>query len=139
MTHPFRKPRFLMLAASTAVVAGGVLVPTGAFAAVPTAPHAVVADDSVAATDDQGGTDNKSTLLLIVRDGDGNIRIGPGQGKDDSGDQVNPIGQGGPRIGEKNRHKGGPGSDTRVKQPKSDSWVCITAPCGPEDKAAPSG
>ncbi|MEU9303479.1 hypothetical protein [Streptomyces sp. NPDC048269] len=139
MTHPFRKPRFLMLAASAAVVVGGVLVPSGAFAAVPTAPHTVVADDGVAATEDQGSSDNRSTLLLVLPNGEGGIRIGSGQGEDASGDKVNPIGRGGPRSGEKHGHKGGPGSDTRIKLPKSGTWVCITAPCGPQDTTGPHG
>ncbi|WP_327734098.1 hypothetical protein OG749_09605 [Streptomyces nojiriensis] len=44
MTHPFRPRRLALLVASTAVAAGGVLVPTTAFAATPAAPHTVVAD-----------------------------------------------------------------------------------------------
>ncbi|MEV7561447.1 hypothetical protein [Streptomyces sp. NPDC089795] len=43
MTHPFRPRRLALLVASTAIAAGGVLVPTTAFAAIPAAPHTVVA------------------------------------------------------------------------------------------------
>lgn len=86
MPRPFRKPRLLMLAASTAVVAGGVLAPTGAFAAAPAAPHAVVADARAAAADDHGGSDKGATLLVIIRTGDGKIRVWPDQGKDDAGE-----------------------------------------------------
>ncbi|MFE9631951.1 hypothetical protein [Streptomyces sp. NPDC006463] len=90
MPRPFRKPRLLMLAASTAVVAGGVLAPTGAFAATPSAPHAVVAGARAAATDDHGSSDKGATLLVIIRTADGNVRIWPDQGKD-AGGWVSPI------------------------------------------------
>ncbi|MFB7466089.1 hypothetical protein ACFCZ1_21750 [Streptomyces sp. NPDC056224] len=98
MPRPFRKPRLLMLAASTAVVAGGVLAPTGAFAAAPSAPHAVVTDVRAAVTDDHGSSGKGTTLVLIIRTGDGNIRIGPDPGKGDADGWVSPAGVGGLRI-----------------------------------------
>ncbi|MGW0752858.1 hypothetical protein [Streptomyces sp. NPDC002587] len=98
MPHPIRKPRLLMLAASTAVVAGGVLAPTGAFAAAPAAPHAAVADVRAAAADDHGSSGEGATLILIIRTGDGNVRIGPDPGKGDADGWVSPVGGGGLRI-----------------------------------------
>ncbi|MEU9180395.1 hypothetical protein AB0C90_26770 [Streptomyces sp. NPDC048550] len=44
MTHPFRTRRLVMFVASAAVTAGGALLPTGAFAAVPATPSVAVAD-----------------------------------------------------------------------------------------------
>ncbi|PWK69355.1 hypothetical protein BCL76_10671 [Streptomyces sp. CG 926] len=46
MTRLFRPRRLALLVASTAIAAGGVLVPTTAFAATPASPHTIVADGS---------------------------------------------------------------------------------------------
>ncbi|WKD36113.1 hypothetical protein [Streptomyces xanthophaeus] len=44
MTLPLRPRRLALLVASTAIAAGGALLPTTAFAAAPAAPHQAVAD-----------------------------------------------------------------------------------------------
>lgn len=67
MTHPFRKRRLVLFAASTAVAAGAVLVPTTAFAATPAAPHTVMADSGA------GDAGNQST--------EGGIKIAPKEGQ----------------------------------------------------------
>ncbi|WP_327418917.1 hypothetical protein [Streptomyces sp. NBC_01233] len=120
MTRLFRTPRFLMLAASTAVVVGGALTPTGAFAATPAAPHAAVADDRVVAPDDQGGTDDRGNLLLIGRAGES--LFGSDRGDAD------------------------PGTGIRIDPPRSHTWFCIKAPCDdplakpvPDDVPVPDG
>ncbi|MEU7728200.1 hypothetical protein AB0B78_23595 [Streptomyces sp. NPDC040724] len=121
MTPLFRTPRFLMLAASTAVITGAVLVPTSAFASVPAAaPHAVVADDRVVAPDDQGGSDNSGKYLLIGRAEES--LFGSRQG--DAGTE----------------------SGIRIVPPRSRTWVCVAAPCDdplakpvPKDVPVPDG
>ncbi|WP_404962264.1 hypothetical protein [Streptomyces sp. 147326] len=145
MTHLFRTPRFLMLAASTAVVAGAVLVPTGAFAAVPAAPHAAVADDRVLAPDDQGDTDGKGNLRLIGRSE--KPFFGSDRGTDDSAEKFHTIGRGGPLIGTGNgRSDAGTGTGIRIDPPRSQTWFCIKAPCEdpfakpvPNDPPTPGG
>ncbi|MEU9084026.1 hypothetical protein [Streptomyces sp. NPDC048357] len=115
MTHLFRTPRFFALAASTAVVVGGVLVPTSAFAAAPATPQAAVADDRVVAPDDQGGSDNSGKHLLI------------GHAEESL-------------FG--SRRPGDAGTDTgiRIDPPRSRTWFCIKAPCDdPFAKPAPKG
>lgn len=77
MTRPFRIRRLALLTASTAVVAGGVLVPTTAFAATPATPHAVAQDSA-----DDG---NRSNLMWIGPPGSGSLfDRSPGSGVPDS-------------------------------------------------------
>ncbi|MFE5723196.1 hypothetical protein [Streptomyces erythrochromogenes] len=106
MTHPFRTRRLALFAATSALAAGAVLVPTTAFAATPAAPHAVLTD---------GGSGSRS--------GDGRIKIGPDEDRSDKHRQ----GKGsdgkwkkGDKWGKKHPHV-----------PKKPEWQCITAPCGP--------
>ncbi|MFJ4777716.1 hypothetical protein [Streptomyces sp. NPDC088762] len=123
MTHRFRK-QFVLFAASTAVVAGGVLVPTTAFAATPTAPHTVVADAGDAGDPNDG---SKSNLLLIVpADSEGSIKVTPHEdrpAKDRPG-----------KGGKKHPGKGGSSDDRIVVKPGKHEWQCITAPCGPPEE-----
>ncbi|MDX3537496.1 hypothetical protein PV721_24610 [Streptomyces sp. MB09-01] len=152
MTRLFRTPRFFALAASTAVVVGGVLVPTtGAFAAVPAASQTAVpvADDRTAAPDDQGDTDNRSTLSYFVPDGEGLIGSGAGEGdsshsanipgsggvfesgagRDESSDWFNPTGWG--SIFDKvPGQEDSADSSVPIGEPEH-PWVCVKAPCGP--------
>uniref|UniRef100_A0AAU2JIV1 Uncharacterized protein n=1 Tax=Streptomyces sp. NBC_00049 TaxID=2903617 RepID=A0AAU2JIV1_9ACTN len=119
MTHRFRTRRIVLFAASTAIAAGGVLVPSTAFAATPAAPHTVVADTGDAADG------SKSNLLLVVPAGsEGTIRIAP---DDDQPVKIRPG-----KWGKKRPGKGGPVDDKIVIHPGNPGqWQCITAPCGP--------
>ncbi|WP_405787832.1 hypothetical protein OG753_07940 [Streptomyces sp. NBC_00029] len=122
MTRPFRIRRLALLTASTAVVAGGVLVPTTAFAATPATPHAVAQDSA-----DDG---NRSNLMWIGPPGSGSLfDRSPGSGVPDSespaeeappGDFANIPGE----------------SDspffTRPGHPHwKPQWQCFAAPCEP--------
>ncbi|MFE6906197.1 hypothetical protein [Streptomyces erythrochromogenes] len=127
MTHPFRTRRLALFAATSALAAGAVLVPTGAFAATPAAaaPYTAPVDDGKG---DRGGD---STLLWTSPSGDGRIKIGPD--KDRSA-----------------KHRPGKGSDDEWKKgdkwgkkhphvPKDPEWQCIAAPCGPPGTTAEHG
>lgn len=103
MTHPFRTRRLVMFVASAAVAAGGALVPTGAFAAVPATPSAAVADNG-----HWGGA--ADTVHLGV----------PGATAEHGGKH----GQGG---------KPAPAKDDHVKVTTSGQRQCIIAPCDPSD------
>ncbi|MDX3534580.1 hypothetical protein PV721_09395 [Streptomyces sp. MB09-01] len=139
MTHLFRTPRFLMLAASTAVAVGGVLTPTGAFAVTPAAPLAAVAHDRVMAPDDQGDTDGKGNHRLIGRAQES--LFGSDQGKDDSPDKFHTIGRGGPLLGSgKDRGDADTGTGILIDPPRRHTWACIAAPCDdPMAKPDPGG
>ncbi|MGW6984694.1 hypothetical protein ACWGE1_35460 [Streptomyces sp. NPDC054932] len=148
MTRPFRIRRLALLTASTAVVAGGALVPTAAFAATPTAPHAVVGDSA-----DDG---NKSNLMWIAPPGSGSLferspeeSLPDGEPPaeevppetlpddvlpdgDDSGDYANIPGEpdsgSGILIGTP-----GPGDPPLLGTGNPDGkpqWQCVAAPCG---------
>ncbi|MEC4570959.1 hypothetical protein [Streptomyces virginiae] len=106
MTHTARTRRLALFAATTAVAAGALLVPTTSFAATPATPHAVVAD------------------------GDGRIKADPQEGRPGTGhhDTWKKDGaRGGKRPG-----KGG--SDGGAHVPKEPKWQCVKAPCGPPDR-----
>ncbi|MFB7461975.1 hypothetical protein ACFCZ1_00480 [Streptomyces sp. NPDC056224] len=133
MTHPFRTRHLVLFAATTAVAAGAVLVPTTAFAATPAAPHTVV---TVTADGDDG---NKSSLLLVVPPGsEGTIKIAPGE---DQPAKNRPGKWGSDKSGKKHPGKGGSSDDRIIVTPgKPTEWQCITAPCGPpEDDPARGG
>ncbi|MFJ7157283.1 hypothetical protein ACIQUQ_20335 [Streptomyces sp. NPDC101118] len=127
MTRPFRPHRFVLFAASTAIAAGGVLVPATAFAATPSTSHTVVTD---------AGDDNKSTLFL--RTNEKQIVIDPGDGSGTHHDG------GKKHDGKKHPGKKGkrPHKPDRIHVPENPEWQCITAPCGPPpgpDSAVPPG
>uniref|UniRef100_A0AAU2JWN5 Uncharacterized protein n=1 Tax=Streptomyces sp. NBC_00049 TaxID=2903617 RepID=A0AAU2JWN5_9ACTN len=74
MTHPLRTRRAALLAASAAMAAGAVLVPTNALAATPATAHTAVTDngdrDPRALADpgdpgDPGDSGDRSTLLFL--------------------------------------------------------------------------
>ncbi|MFE6834864.1 hypothetical protein ACFVFI_08475 [Streptomyces sp. NPDC057705] len=116
MTHLFRTPRFLMLAASTAVVVGGVLTPTGAFAATPAIAHAAVADDRAAAPADDGGADNRGLLIGTLE----KPLLGTEGDAAGTGDATGP--------------KTGPDGGDRIQQPTgTHTRVCVRAPCEQPD------
>ncbi|KOU36088.1 hypothetical protein [Streptomyces sp. WM6368] len=70
MTRPLRIRRLALLTASTAIVAGGVLVPTTAFAATPTTTHAVAGDTADGSADDGS---NRFNLMWIGPPGGGSL------------------------------------------------------------------
>ncbi|MFD0264975.1 hypothetical protein ACFVGY_00040 [Streptomyces sp. NPDC127106] len=111
-----------MFAASTAIAAGGVLVPGTAFAAAPAAPHAV----TVGSDDISDG--NKSTLLFLGKP-DNTIRTAPYEDLHKGG--TGKKGDGG--WGKNRPGKGGSAEDTGVKVPEKMEWQCVRAPCGPPD------
>ncbi|MEV6651043.1 hypothetical protein [Streptomyces sp. NPDC051219] len=133
MTHPFRTRRFLVFAASSAVVAGGVLLPTGAFAAAPTAPYVVAADNDHGNPDDSANLIGKADNPIGVKPDDRANLIG----KAENPIVVKPDGKGGQGKGPgKGPGKGGPGKGGRtdgevVVAPDDPVWVCVAAPCGP--------
>ena len=132
MTHPFRTRRLALFAASTAVAAGAVLVPTTSFAATPAASHVVVAESD-------GDDANKSNLLLVVPPGsEGTIKIAPGE---DQPAKNRPGNWGSGKSGKKHPGKGGSSDDRIVVTPgKPAQWQCIVAPCGPpEDDSVVGG
>ncbi|CAM5266970.1 hypothetical protein [Streptomyces avidinii] len=121
MTRPFRTRRITLFAVSTAIAAGGVLIPTTAFAATPATPHTVVAD----VTDDG------------VRVPDGGQQwqcfaapCDPPGGAADKGDHD--------RWGHDKRDhdkwdrpgKWGEHPPGRIRDGKP-QWVCVVAPCEP--------
>ncbi|WP_329105226.1 hypothetical protein [Streptomyces sp. NBC_01439] len=126
MTHPIRprprprsqpRPRRLaLLVASTAIAAGGVLVPTSAFATTPTAPHGVVADAT-----------------------DGGVHVpGGGQQWQCFAAPCEPPGN---TVPEADPHEGwdpyGTG-DVGVRVPDGEpQWQYFAAPCGPPSGARP--
>ncbi|MGW7435111.1 hypothetical protein [Streptomyces sp. NPDC054849] len=120
MPHPVRTRRLALFAATTAMAAGAVLVPTAAFAAAPAAPHAAVADRRDADAD--GHSTSPWTENRPGERGDGKGRK---NGK-----------WGGKRPGKGGSHGG-------AHVPEKPQWQCITAPCGPpgstEDHRTPSG
>ncbi|MFE9631002.1 hypothetical protein [Streptomyces sp. NPDC006463] len=127
MTHPFRTRRLALFAASTAVAAGAVLVPTTSFAATPAASHVVVAESD-------GDDANKSNLLLVVPPGsEGTIKVDPDHGQ--------PAKHQPGKWGKKRPGKGGSSDDRIVVTPgKPAQWQCIVAPCGPpEDDSVVGG
>ncbi|MFK0256365.1 hypothetical protein [Streptomyces sp. NPDC090445] len=123
MTHPFRTKRLALFAASTAIAAGGVLVPGTAFAATPTTPQTA----AVRSDDISGG--EKSTLLFLGEP-ENAIQVAPdkelpgkgGTGKKSEG-----------KWGKNRPGKGGSSEGTGAKVPEKPVWQCITAPCGPPD------
>ncbi|WP_030204597.1 hypothetical protein [Streptomyces sp. NRRL S-87] len=116
MTRPFRPHRLVLFAASTAMAAGGVLVPATAFAATPATAHAVVKGGAV------DGAGSSSTLEHRAEPGaPGTIRIDPGKGD-------GPL--------KKHRPHKGEGGKKHHTEPE---WVCITAPCGPPEDTSVSG
>ncbi|MFE7094492.1 hypothetical protein [Streptomyces erythrochromogenes] len=130
MTHPVRTRRLALFAATSALAAGVVLVPTAAFAAPPAAaPHTAPADDG------KGDRAGDSTLLWTAPSGDGRIKIGPG--KDRPGKGSDGAWKKGDKWGHKRPGKGG--SDGGAHVPKNPEWQCITAPCGPPGSTEDSG
>ncbi|THA82785.1 hypothetical protein [Streptomyces sp. A0592] len=115
MTHPFRTRRLALFAATSALAAGAVLVPTTAFAAAPAAPHAVLADGG------GGDRSDDSTLMRTSPSGDGRIKISPD------------------RAGSGKHRPGKGGSDGGVHVPKNPEWQCIAAPCGPPGTTTDDG
>ncbi|WP_328924340.1 hypothetical protein OG429_06570 [Streptomyces sp. NBC_00190] len=135
MTHPFRKRRLALLAASTAIAAGGVLVPTTAFAATPATPHTIVADGS------DGDNSTKSNLLLVQPPGsEGTIKVNPDQDQPTKGQPgKDRSGQWG-KWGKKHPGKGGSSDDRIIVTPgKPTQWQCIVAPCGPPEDDTVAG
>ncbi|WP_455359921.1 hypothetical protein [Streptomyces sp. SYSU K21746] len=131
MTHHFRTRRFLVFAASTAVAAGGVLLPTGAFAAAPATPatpHVVAAD-----SDDSSSTN----LFHPVGEGDTRIVVKP-DGKPGKGSPGKGNGKGSHGKGKGSHGKRG-SDDGKVvvapDKPDKPVWVCVTAPCEPPSGA----
>ncbi|MGW0393968.1 hypothetical protein ACWDYJ_24370 [Streptomyces sp. NPDC003042] len=120
MTHPFRTRRLALFAASTAIAAGGVLVPTTAFAATPGTPHTVVADG-------EGGDSGTKSTLLLFPDGPGNrVIVIPDE---DGSNKDRPGKWGDWKWGDKRPGKGG--SPDVVAPGPGSPWQCVTAPCGP--------
>ncbi|MER6444888.1 hypothetical protein DEJ51_02860 [Streptomyces venezuelae] len=130
MTHRFRSRRLALLVASTAMAAGGLLVPTTSFAATPAAPHGAVADGTgggvhvpdggpqwqcfAAPCEPPGGT-------RPMTDGheDGDHHGKPDHGKGDRHDKW-----GG--------HRPGRNDDGGVHVPdRGQQWQCFAAPCEP--------
>ncbi|NXY97903.1 hypothetical protein HYE82_26720 [Streptomyces sp. BR123] len=123
MTHPFRTKRLVLFAASTAMAAGGVLVPGTAFAATPATPHTV----TVRGDDISGGD---TSTLLFLGEPDNAIQVAPdkdlpgkgGTGKKSEG-----------KWGKNRPGKGGSSEGTGAKVPEKPDWQCVTTPCGPPD------
>ncbi|MEV6679205.1 hypothetical protein AB0N09_20495 [Streptomyces erythrochromogenes] len=130
MTHPFRTRRLALFAATSALAAGAVLVPTSAFAATPAAPHASLADGG---SGDRGAD---STLLWTAPSGDGRIKIGPG--KDRSAKHRPGKGSDG-KGSDDEWKKGDKGGKKHPHVPKSPQWQCTTAPCGPPGTTTEDG
>nr|WSW60074.1 hypothetical protein OG513_16615 [Streptomyces sp. NBC_00998] len=141
MTHVLRTRRFLVLAASSALAAGAVLLPTGAFAATAASTHTVAADGDPAPGDCNGPGNpacsaRTDPLLPPVGEPDGqgpvlviNPEVTPPDVKTDPGKH----GQ-----GKHGQGKGHPGKTGRtgggvvvVQTPNTRDWVCDVAPCGP--------
>ncbi|MEU2392262.1 hypothetical protein [Streptomyces sp. NPDC007369] len=124
MAHPFRTKRFVLFAASTAIAAGGVLVPGTAFAAAPAAPHAVtLGSDDI--------SDGNKTTLLFLGEPENSIRVIPHKEQPDSGG-TGKKGEG--KRGGNRPGKGGSSGDTGAKVPDKPVWQCVKAPCGPPDR-----
>ncbi|MFF5486802.1 hypothetical protein ACFY7Y_13095 [Streptomyces virginiae] len=123
MTQLLRTRRLALLVASTAIAAGGVLVPTTAFAATPTAPHQVMAD----------GTDGK----VLVPDGRQQWQCfaapceppggtEPGTDHHDTWDHPDTW----DRHDKKGEHRPGRHDGVGVHVPDGDQqWQCFAAPC----------
>ncbi|MFI7356530.1 hypothetical protein ACIBTP_21615 [Streptomyces avidinii] len=120
MTRPFRTRRITLFAVSTAIAAGGVLIPTTAFAATPATPHtavADVADDGVRVLD--GG--QQWQCFAAPCDPPGGATDKGDRDRwdhDDKGDHGK-----GDRPGKRGEHRPG-----RIPEGKQ-KWVCVIAPC----------
>ncbi|MGW3241370.1 hypothetical protein [Streptomyces sp. NPDC001070] len=121
MTHMILTRRFFALAAATAVVTGGALLPTTAFAAAPVARHTVPADVPA----DHGG--EYSTLLYtedMNQTGSGSTHIRTDHWKPGPWD---------PGHGDHDGDGYGGGGSNGGVHTKGGDWrkhpVCITAPC----------
>lgn len=127
MIRTVRTRRLALFAATTAVAAGALLVPTTSFAATPAGPHAAAADDG-----DRGGS-RKDHRGQWKKDGTWGKKR-PGKGGSDGGVHTpknpdwqcitapcGPPDKGGPKHG---KHR-----------PEQPQWQCITAPCGPPGSA----
>ncbi|MGZ9929308.1 hypothetical protein ACXNSR_05385 [Streptomyces sp. NC-S4] len=132
MTHHIRprpRPRRLaLLVASTAIAAGGVLVPTTAFAATPTAPRTVVAD----------GTDDG----VHVPDGKPQWQCfaAPCEPPGGTGPETEPYDEWGPYgpwgHDEWGGYRPGRHGDDGVRIPDGKpQWQCFAAPCEPPGAA----
>ncbi|WP_405532566.1 hypothetical protein OG592_34545 [Streptomyces avidinii] len=122
MTRLFRTRRIALFAASTAIAAGGVLIPTTAFAATPAAAHTVAADGA--------GDGSRTGLLLLTQSGDGDIFVNKQQGDrpaEDSSAEGGPHGNG---PADRGRHHDGPDDGIRIPHGKP-QWQCFAAPCEP--------
>ncbi|MFJ7777325.1 hypothetical protein [Streptomyces yangpuensis] len=125
MTHPLRTRRLALFAATTALAAGAVLVPTTAFAAPQAAPHTVVAEKD-APGGNHHGTWQKDGTWGKKRPGKGGSNDGKHHPKEPQWQCVKaPCGPPG---------KGG--SDHGKHHPEEPQWQCITAPCGPPPRAS---
>ncbi|MET9569155.1 hypothetical protein ACFYNW_20710 [Streptomyces virginiae] len=132
MTHTVRTRRLALFAATTALAAGAVLVPTTSFAAAPATAHAVVADRH----EDRPGKDHHGTWK---KDGAWGKKR-PGKGGSDGGAHTpkNPQWQ---CITAPCGPPGSPGkgSDHGPHVPKEPKWQCVKAPCGPPDSTGGGG
>ncbi|MFG2229595.1 hypothetical protein ACGFNX_06185 [Streptomyces sp. NPDC048723] len=127
MTHPFRTRRLALLVASTAIAAGGVLVPTTAFAATPTAAHQVMADGA------DGGvhvTDGGRQWQCFAAPCEPPGSTGP---ETDGHGEWDHHGKGGHDKGNRHdKHRPGRNGDGGVHVPEGKpQWQCFAAPCEP--------
>ncbi|WP_327386965.1 MULTISPECIES: hypothetical protein [unclassified Streptomyces] len=138
MTHHIRprpRPRRLaLLVASTAIAAGGVLVPTTAFAATSTAPHGVVADGT------DGGVhvpDGRQQWQCFAAPCEPPGHTGPETDPHDAWDPYGPW-RHGPwdRHDERGEHRPGRNGGDGVHVPDGKpQWQCFAAPCEPPSGA----
>ncbi|MBT2480828.1 hypothetical protein [Streptomyces sp. ISL-94] len=124
MTHPFRTRRFVLFAASTAMAAGGVLVPTTAFAATPATPHTVTAD---------GDAGSKANVVDRPGKGGDGKRGNKHPGKGGSPDRVIPPDSGTWQCVTAPCGPPGGGEFTTQEHVTTNpgTWQCVAAPCGP--------
>lgn len=129
MTHPLRPRRLALFAATTALAAGAVLVPTTAFAAPQAVPHDVVAEKD-APGGNRHGAWQKDGARGKERPGKGGSNDGKHRPKEPQWQCITaPCGP-----------PGKAGSDHGKHRPKEEpQWQCVTAPCGPPRDPADDG
>ncbi|MFG2990536.1 hypothetical protein ACGFZK_14815 [Streptomyces sp. NPDC048257] len=135
MTHPFRTRRLTLLVASTAIAAGGVLVPTTAFAATPATPPTVVADvadDGARVLD--GGQQWQCVAAPCEPPGGATDRWDHDRWDHDKWGHQDKW----DRPGTWGEHPPGRNDSDRVRVPDGESqWQCFAAPCEPPSGARP--
>ncbi|MFI6007020.1 hypothetical protein ACIA98_43025 [Streptomyces sp. NPDC051366] len=130
MIRTSRKRRLVLFAASTAVAAGGVVVPTSAFAATPAAPHTVMADSGA------DGAGNKSSLLWTSPNGEGRLKIAPREGQPA---KVRPGKWGDSKWGKNRPGKDGISQTKVTVHEGKPVYQCVAAPCNPPEELVTGG